>query len=288
MLSPVIPASSSDTGAFDSVLELLVKSGRDIPEAMMMLIPEAWQNDALMPQVRRTQRAVCCVCTCMRDCTGHTACADLLGDTHALTKTPASSCHLGILASPCMHWRTRQGLTHAPLHTYQTHAQYMHNTCTGPQDKKDFYMYHSAIMEPWDGPALVAFTDGRYMGATLDRNGLRPGRYYITKGGRVIMASEVGGMSHHGEVAALLLAARTCDVCMHVVDGADRQSLRDCLHAARGMLTLQRTCLSETSNACSHACHSSALCAGGRGGRGGGGGGEEGPPDARQHLLGRL
>ena len=52
MLTPVIPASSSDTGAFDSVLELLVKSGRDIPEAMMMLIPEAWQNDALMPQVR--------------------------------------------------------------------------------------------------------------------------------------------------------------------------------------------------------------------------------------------
>lgn len=48
-------------------------------------------------------------------------------------------------------------------------------------------------MEPWDGPALVAFTDGRYMGATLDRNGLRPGRYYVTKGGRVIMASEVGG-----------------------------------------------------------------------------------------------
>ena len=53
-------------------------------------------------------------------------------------------------------------------------------------------MFHSAIMEPWDGPALMSFTDGRYIGATLDRNGLRPGRYYITKGGRVIMASEVG------------------------------------------------------------------------------------------------
>lgn len=62
-----------------------------------------------------------------------------------------------------------------------------------PQDKKSFYRYHSAMMEPWDGPALVAFTDGRYLGATLDRNGLRPGRYYVTKGGRVIMASEVGG-----------------------------------------------------------------------------------------------
>ena len=52
--------------------------------------------------------------------------------------------------------------------------------------------YHSAMMEPWDGPALVAFTDGRYIGATLDRNGLRPGRFYITKDQRVIMASEVG------------------------------------------------------------------------------------------------
>lgn len=47
-------------------------------------------------------------------------------------------------------------------------------------------------MEPWDGPALVTFTDGRYIGATLDRNGLRPGRYYLTKSNRVVMASEVG------------------------------------------------------------------------------------------------
>ncbi len=60
-----------------------------------------------------------------------------------------------------------------------------------PQEKKAFYRFHSAIMEPWDGPALVSFTDGRYLGATLDRNGLRPGRYYVTKGGRVVMASEV-------------------------------------------------------------------------------------------------
>ena len=52
-----------------------------------------------------------------------------------------------------------------------------------PQAKKDFYQFHSAIMEPWDGPALVTFTDGRYLGATLDRNGLRPGRYYITNTG---------------------------------------------------------------------------------------------------------
>lgn len=60
------------------------------------------------------------------------------------------------------------------------------------QNKQDFYRFHSAIMEPWDGPALVAFTDGRFVGATLDRNGLRPGRYYLTKDNRVIMASEVG------------------------------------------------------------------------------------------------
>ncbi|GFR49656.1 hypothetical protein Agub_g11798 [Astrephomene gubernaculifera] len=109
-LEPIIPATSSDSGAFDSVLELLTRGGgRDMPEAMMMLIPEAWQNDPLMSK-----------------------------------------------------------------------------------EKKAFYRYHSAVMEPWDGPALVSFTDGRYLGATLDRNGLRPGRYYVTKGGRVIMASEVG------------------------------------------------------------------------------------------------
>ena len=60
------------------------------------------------------------------------------------------------------------------------------------QEKKDFYKFHSTIMEPWDGPALVAFTDGRFIGATLDRNGLRPGRFYVTKTGRVIMGSEVG------------------------------------------------------------------------------------------------
>jgi glutamate synthase (NADH) len=106
---PIVPPSQSDSGSFDSVLELLVRTGRDLPDAMMMMIPEAWQNDEMMPQ-----------------------------------------------------------------------------------EKKDFYRFHSAMMEPWDGPALVSFTDGRFIGATLDRNGLRPGRYYVTKGGRVVMASEVG------------------------------------------------------------------------------------------------
>ncbi|KAD4585907.1 hypothetical protein R6Q59_035687 [Mikania micrantha] len=108
-LLPIVDASSSDSGAFDGVLELLVRAGRSLPEAVMMMIPEAWQNDKNMD----------------------------------------------------------------------------------PQ-RKALYEYCSALMEPWDGPALVSFTDGRYLGATLDRNGLRPGRFYVTHSGRVVMASEVG------------------------------------------------------------------------------------------------
>ncbi|KAE8736401.1 Glutamate synthase 1 [Hibiscus syriacus] len=108
-LLPIVDASSSDSGAFDGVLELLVRAGRSLPEAIMMMIPEAWQNDKNM-------------------------------DPH----------------------------------------------------RKSLYEYFSALMEPWDGPALISFTDGRYLGATLDRNGLRPGRFYVTHSGRVIMASEVG------------------------------------------------------------------------------------------------
>ena len=61
-----------------------------------------------------------------------------------------------------------------------------------PENKRAFYEYHSCVMEPWDGPASIAFTDGRYIGAVLDRNGLRPSRYYLTNDDRVIMASEVG------------------------------------------------------------------------------------------------
>ena len=59
-----------------------------------------------------------------------------------------------------------------------------------PQERKDFYGFHGCLMEPWDGPASVAFTDGIRIGATLDRNGLRPSRYYVTKDGLVVMASE--------------------------------------------------------------------------------------------------
>jgi glutamate synthase (NADPH/NADH) large chain len=62
------------------------------------------------------------------------------------------------------------------------------------EDRRAFYQYHSALMEPWDGPAAIAFTDGRVVGATLDRNGLRPARYSVTKDGRVIMASEDGAL----------------------------------------------------------------------------------------------
>ena len=61
-----------------------------------------------------------------------------------------------------------------------------------PANKRAFYEYHSCLMEPWDGPASIAFTDGKYIGAVLDRNGLRPSRYYLTHDDRVIMASEVG------------------------------------------------------------------------------------------------
>ena len=61
-----------------------------------------------------------------------------------------------------------------------------------PDEKRAFYEYHASLMEPWDGPAAIAFTDGRVIGATLDRNGLRPGRYLVTHDGLLIMASETG------------------------------------------------------------------------------------------------
>ena len=59
-------------------------------------------------------------------------------------------------------------------------------------ERRAFYEYHASLMEPWDGPASIAFTDGTVIGAVLDRNGLRPSRYYVTKDDLVIMASEVG------------------------------------------------------------------------------------------------
>ena len=108
-LFPIIEPEMSDSGRFDNCLELLIQAGRSLPEAVMMMIPEAWQNHHSMPD-----------------------------------------------------------------------------------HKRDFYEYHSALMEPWDGPACVSFTDGHFIGAVLDRNGLRPSRYYVTYDDRVVMASEVG------------------------------------------------------------------------------------------------
>lgn len=106
---PVIDPDGSDSAMFDNCLEFLYLTGRSLPHAMMMMIPEPWQNHESM--------------------------------------------------SP---------------------------------EKKAFYEYHSCLMEPWDGPAAMAFTDGRIIGAVLDRNGLRPSRYYVTEDDLIIMASEVG------------------------------------------------------------------------------------------------
>jgi glutamate synthase (NADPH/NADH) large chain len=108
-LFPVVEPDCSDSGNFDNVLEFLLMTGRTLQEAVMMMIPEAWQNHESMSE-----------------------------------------------------------------------------------EKRAFYEYHSCLMEPWDGPASIAFTDGHYIGAVLDRNGLRPSRYYLTHDDRVIMASEVG------------------------------------------------------------------------------------------------
>ncbi len=108
-LWPLIYPGQSDTASFDNCLELLVMAGYPLSHAMMMMIPEAWEQHALMDERRRA-----------------------------------------------------------------------------------FYEYHAAMMEPWDGPAAIAFTDGRQIGATLDRNGLRPARYVVTSDDLVIMASEAG------------------------------------------------------------------------------------------------
>jgi len=108
-LFPIIDNQGSDSASFDEVLELLYLTGRSLPHAVLMMIPEAWEN--------------------------HTSMSD---------------------------------------------------------DRRNFYAFHASLMEPWDGPACVTFTDGNQIGAVLDRNGLRPSRYWITKDGLVVLASEVG------------------------------------------------------------------------------------------------
>ncbi|MBK5188988.1 MAG: glutamate synthase subunit alpha, partial [Gemmatimonadaceae bacterium] len=110
-LYPIIGADQSDSATLDNVLEFLVHGGRSLPQALMMLIPEAWEGDPLMDANRRA-----------------------------------------------------------------------------------FYEFHASMMEPWDGPAAVAFTDGRVVGATLDRNGLRPGRWAVTADGLVVFSSEAGAL----------------------------------------------------------------------------------------------
>lgn len=109
LLLPVITSGQSDSACLDNMIELLTLCGRSLPHVMMMLIPEAWDDNDQMDPV-----------------------------------------------------------------------------------KKAFYEFHSAFMEPWDGPASISFTDGKIIGATLDRNGLRPSRYCVTADDRVIMASESG------------------------------------------------------------------------------------------------
>jgi len=111
MLLPVISEGQSDSASLDNMIELLGMTGRSLPHVMMMLIPEAWDDNDQMDPAR-----------------------------------------------------------------------------------KAFYEYHASMMEPWDGPASISFTDGRMIGATLDRNGLRPSRYCVTTDDRVIMASETGAL----------------------------------------------------------------------------------------------
>jgi len=108
-IMPICESHHSDSGSFDGVLEYLVKNGRSMPHALMMMIPEAWQND---PHIE--------------------------------------------------------------------------------QYKKDFYEFHEHLIEQWDGPASLCFTDGTLVGATLDRNGLRPSRYLLTDDNRLILGSEAG------------------------------------------------------------------------------------------------
>jgi glutamate synthase (NADPH/NADH) large chain len=108
-LFPICTPEASDSASFDEVVELLHLGGRSLPHAMLMMIPEAWENNNSMPHPRR-----------------------------------------------------------------------------------EFYAFHSCLMEPWDGPAAVVFTDGMVVGAVLDRNGLRPGRFWVTDDGLVVLASEAG------------------------------------------------------------------------------------------------
>ncbi|MFN8439987.1 MAG: glutamate synthase large subunit [Caldilineaceae bacterium] len=94
-------------------------------------------------------------------------------------------------------------------------------------EKRAFYEYHAGIMEPWDGPASICFTDGTVVGAVLDRNGLRPSRYYVTKDGMVVMASEVGVLGDEIEPENVLYKARLQPGRMFLVDTAQGRIISD-------------------------------------------------------------
>ncbi|XP_052750454.1 uncharacterized protein LOC113511910 [Galleria mellonella] len=108
------------------------------------------------------------------------------------------------------------------------------NDATMPKEKRDYYQWASSAMEPWDGPALVSFTDGRYIGAILDRNGLRPSRFYVTSENILVMASEVGVYDVNPE--KVILKSRLKPGRMLLVDTEDKRIIQDVelkLHIAR-------------------------------------------------------
>jgi glutamate synthase (NADPH/NADH) large chain len=141
-LKPIIETNGSDSAEFDNAMELLMMAGRELPEVVMMMIPEAWRNHRSMPE-----------------------------------------------------------------------------------NKRAFYEYHSCLQEPWDGPASISFTDGRVIGAVLDRNGLRPSRYYVTDDKRVLMASEVGVLDI--DPATVIKKGRLEPGKMFLVDFENRRIVAD-------------------------------------------------------------
>jgi glutamate synthase (NADPH) large chain len=139
---PVCTPEASDSATFDEVLELLHMGGRSLPHAVLMMIPEAWENHTEMEQKRR-----------------------------------------------------------------------------------DFYRFHSTMMEPWDGPACVVFTDGTQIGAVLDRNGLRPSRFWVTDDGLVVLASEVGVLDL--DPATVVRKGRLQPGRMFLVDTEEHRIIED-------------------------------------------------------------
>jgi glutamate synthase (NADPH/NADH) large chain len=139
---PVCTQGASDSATFDEVLELLHLGGRSLPHAVLMMIPEAWENHPAMDPARRA-----------------------------------------------------------------------------------FYQYHATLMEPWDGPACVSFTDGTQVGAVLDRNGLRPGRYWVTDDGLVVLGSEVGVLDI--DPAKVVRKGRLQPGRMFLVDTAEHRIIED-------------------------------------------------------------